>query len=314
MTKQQKSQVIFLAVFAAVLVICHLASKGIVLSGSNIVNVMLHAVFPMFAAWGMMFIFTGGLMDLSVGANLLLAGNVGALLANMGLGYAGLIIGAVVTAVLATQFTAHCAITFDIPAWVAGLGGALILEAILAQWANVMAASSNTLPALKNYRGLGKTPGAFILMAVGFVVAFLIFNKTSLGINLQAVGANPTVSKTMGINVRKTIILSTIIGGVFIGISGVNDISLAGKLSAITGLNSLGTISKALSATLLANSLINIFTKPVGIVISSVIVALLFNVLTIFGVPSGTWQNVCLGLLIILCGVLSHLNEKGVVK
>ena len=58
----------------------------------------------------------------------------------------------------------------------------------------------------------------------------------------------------------------------------------------------------------------NIFTKPVGILISGIAVVALFNILTLFGVPSGTWQNVSLGVVVILCGILSHLNHKGVVK
>lgn len=315
MSKRLKSQLILLGGFAVILLLCHFASDGRVLTGNNLRNVLLHAVFPMFAAWGMMFIFTGGLMDLSVGANMMLAANVGALFAcDFGMGYPGLILGAVVVAVLGTQFTTHCSITLGIPAWISGLGGALVLEAILAHWSKILAEDLQVLPEMDACRALGKMPGAFILVIVGFVAAYLIFNKTSLGINLQAIGANANVAKIMGVNVRKTIILATIIGGVFVGFAGINNISLSGKLPAITGLNSLGAISKALSATLLANSMVNVFTKPVGIVFSSIVVALLFNILTIFGVPSGTGQNICLGLLIILCGMLSHLKYKGVVK
>lgn len=315
MSKRLKLQLLLIGSFAAILVICHLTSGYRVLSGENILNVLLHAAFPMLASWGMMFIFTGGLMDLSVGANLLLAGNVGALFAcQLGWGYPGLILGAVLTSVIATQFTTHCSITLGIPAWVSGLGGALVLEAILAQWSNVLSATNETLPTMDRYRGLGMMPGAFILMAIGLAAAYICFSRTTLGINLQAVGANPGIASAMGINVRKTIILATVIGSVYISFSGISDISMAGKLSAITGLNSLGTISKALSATLLANSMSTIFVKPAGIVFSSIIVAFLFNILTIFGVPSGTMQNICLGLVIIVCGILSHLRYKGVVK
>jgi len=52
----------------------------------------------------------------------------------------------------------------------------------------------------------------------------------------------------------------------------------------------------------------------VGILISGISVVALFNILTLFGVPSGTYQNIALGIVVILCGILSHLNDKGVVK
>ena len=49
---------------------------------------------------GFIFIFTSGIMDLSTGAMMILASNVGGILAvQLGLGYFGLIIGAVATAI-----------------------------------------------------------------------------------------------------------------------------------------------------------------------------------------------------------------------
>ena len=55
----------------------------------------------MIVALGMMFIFTGGMIDLSIGAQAILAGNVAAVLVeDFGLGYAGLIIGAIVAVLL----------------------------------------------------------------------------------------------------------------------------------------------------------------------------------------------------------------------
>lgn len=316
MTKRLKSQLMLLGAVVAILIMCNIASGNRLLTEENIKTIMIHAVFPTFAAWGMCFIFSGGLIDLSVGANVLLSANVGALLAsNFGLGYPGLIIGSVICAVICTQFTTHCAITLGIPAWIAGLGGALVLEAILSQWSIVVANKyAEKLPIMDAYRGLGKMPGAIILLVIGLIAAYMIFNKTTLGINLQAVGANSHVAETMGINPRKTIILATIIGGVFIGFAAINNISLSGKLECISGLNSLSAISKSLSATLLANSIVNIYTKPIGILFSSIAIAALFNILTLFGVPSGTGQNICLAIVIVACGILSNIKYKGVVK
>lgn len=109
-------------------------------------------------------------------------------------------------------------------------------------------------------------------------------------------------------------ILATIVGGIFVGFAAVNDISFAGKLDCTSGLSSLNIIFKSLAATLLADSIANIFSKPFGILLSSMAVAALFNILTLFGVPSGTGQNICLGAVVIFCGILSHLNCKEVIK
>lgn len=315
MSKRVKSQLMLIVGLVAILIVCNIFVKGKLLSLNNLRTILSNAVFPVFTAFGLCFIFTGGLIDLSVGANVLLSANFGAFLAEkMGLGYPGLIIGSILCAVIAEQLCVQCSITLHIPAWISGLGSALILEAILAQWSAVLATTSDKLPNLKNYTALGKMPTMAIILLIGFAAAYVIFNKTTLGLNLQAIGGNAAIAEIMGVKVKKTIIWATIVGGIFVGCAAISDISFVGKLDCSSGLNSLSIIFKSLAATLLADSIQNIFTKPVGILFSGIAVVALFNILTLFGVPSGTYQNVILGFVVILCGVLSHLNYKGVIK
>lgn len=315
MSKRTKSQIALIVGLLVILVICNLFVGGKLLSTNNIRTILSNAVYPVFTAFGLCFIFTGGLIDLSVGANILLSANVGAFFAeNLGLGYPGLIVGAIVCAVVCEQLCVQCSLTLHIPAWISGLGSALILEAILAQWSAVLASQSRKLPNLVNYRALGKMPTMAIILLIGFAAAYIIFNKTTLGINLQAIGGNSAVAEVMGVKVKKTILLATVVGGIFAGCAAITNISFTGKLDCYTGLNSLSTIFKALAATLLADSIQNIFTKPLGILISGISVVALFNILTLFGVPSGTYQNIVLGFVVIFCGVLSHLKYRGVVK
>lgn len=315
MSKRTKSQIGLIVGLIVVFLICNAIVGGKLLRVSNLLMILSHAVFPTLAAYGLMFIFSGGLIDLSVGANILLSANIGALLGErLGLGYFGLIAGCIVCAVVAGQLSVQATITLHIPAWISGLGSALILEAILAWWSTYEATRAEKLPNVTNYRAFGQTPGMYILLVIGVIVAYIIFNKTSLGINLQAMGGNSAVAELMGIKIRKTLVLATVVGGVFIGMAALNDISFAGKLDCTSGLNSLNVIFKSLAATLLADSIANIFTKPVGILISGFSVVALFNILTLMGVPSGTYQNFALGIVVIICGILSHLGHKGVVK
>lgn len=315
MSKRTKSQIMLLGFTLLLLIICNIFVGGKLFSFNNLRTIVTNAVFPVFTAFGLCFIFTGGLIDLSVGANILLSANVGAFLAEgLGLGYPGLIFGSVACAIVAEQLCVQCALTLKIPAWIAGLGSALILEALLAQWSSVAASQANKLPNLVNYRIFGRMPAMAIVLAAGFCAAWIIFNKTTLGINLQAIGGNSEVAGIMGIRARRTIMWATVIGAVFIGFAAISNISYSGKLDCSSGLNSLSIIFKALAATLLADSIQNIFSKPVGILFSGIAVVALFNILTLFGVPSGTFQNIALGIVVIFCGVLSHWNFKGVVK
>ena len=315
MSKRTKYQIAFIAGVLVILIICNALVGGKLLSFRNIRTIISNSVFPVFTAFGLCFIFTGGLIDLSVGANILLSANFGAFLAeSMGLGYPGLILGGILCAVVCEQLCVQWSLTLHIPAWISGLGSALILEAILAQWSAVLASKSQKLPNLTTYRALGKMPTMGIVLLIGFIAAYIIFNKTSLGINLQAIGGNAAVAEVMGVKVKKTILLATVVGGIFAGCAAITNISFTGKLDCSSGLNSLSTIFKALAATLLADSIQNIFTKPVGILLSGIAVVALFNILTLFGVPSGTYQNIVLGFVVIFCGILSHLRDRGVVK
>jgi ribose transport system permease protein len=64
----------------------------------------------------------------------------------------------------------------------------------------------------------------------------------------------------------------------------------------------------------LSGSIASILSPPVGILVSSFFVVSIFNVLTMLGVPSGTGQDIFLGVIVVVCGILSHLRHKGVVK
>ena len=79
-------------------------------------------------------------------------------------------------------------------------------------------------------------------------------------------------------------------------------------------MGSLNGIFKSLAVILIAGSFSRIFNDAVGCVIGAFIVAGLFNVLTLMGVPSGTGQDVCLGIVVLICGILSSLGYKGVMK
>ena len=73
--------------------------------------------------------------------------------------------------------------------------------------------------------------------------------------------------------------------------------------------------AKLLSAVfLLAASFESVIGVPAGVLLGSLLIAGLFNCLTLLGVPSGTGQDIVLGLIVIGCGIISKLNFKGVSK
>jgi ribose transport system permease protein len=163
-------------------------------------------------------------------------------------------------------------------------------------------------------RSLGGEPWNFIVVLFGLIAAYILFNKTSVGYNIQALGSNSRVSKMMGVNVKKTLLLSALIGGIFLGISGAVNESYASRVMPMTGLGSVALIFTALAGYLLADSLKKYMNLTVSIIVGIFIISALFNVLTILGVPSGTWQQTVMGLTVIISGIASQRKYKGVVK
>lgn len=314
--KKLQSQILIIGIIAVICIICHFVTGGRLLMPTNIKTILMQWTYPMMVGLGMMFIFTSGMVDLSIGAQLILAGNIGALLVeDFGLGYFGLIVGTIVVAVICELLSASCSTFLGIPSWVAGLGAALVYEAVATIISTVRAKTAGTsVIYLKNCRELGTFPWIFIIAVVVFIAAYFIFNRSTLGFNLRAVGSSPEVAEAMGIKRKKTIMIAALVGAVIIGIAAITQMSYTGRYTAVSGMGSLSGIFKALATILFAGSFSRIFSDPVGVVVGSFIITILFNILTLLGVPSGTYQEMCLGAVVVICGILSSFKNKGVVK
>ncbi len=314
--KRLQSQILIIAIIVAIYVVCHFITGGRLLAPSNLKVILTQVTYPMILGLGMMFIFGTGMVDLSVGAQVILAANIGAILVeDFGMGYAGLIIGTVVLMVVCELCSASFSVFLGVPAWVAGLGMALVYEAIAAIIVTNRAATAGAaIVYLKHCMALGNFPTIFIIAIAVAVVAWYIFNRTKLGFNMRAIGGNADVAEAMGIKRKKTIMLAALVGALIISVGAITQLSYTGRFSTTTGMGSLNGIFKALAVVLISGSFSRIFNDVIGCVIGAFIVAGLFNVLTLMGVPSGTGQDVCLGAVVLICGVLSSWGYKGVVK
>jgi ribose transport system permease protein len=301
---------------ALIYIILHFLTGGKFLTGSNIFFVLSASVVTAFIAFSFCFLITMGFMDLSLGAILILASNAGGILAiNFHLGYFGLIFGSVTVAVLLVLLNTKLMLVTKIPSWVFGLGIAMIYEAIGAMYNASRVKIGRQVVSLDTVcRELGNPPWNMVVLAVALIASYIIFNRTSIGFGLRAVGSNTGVARMMGININKTIILAALCAGIFVGFGAAINESYGGRVGAFTGLQSITSIFTPLAAYLLAKALEKFFNIIIGAVISAVIITSIFNVLTLLGVPSGTWQQVVMGSSVVICGILSQRRFDGVVK
>ena len=315
--KQQNPLVFFLILIAAIAiaaVIFNLIADGRFLQGTNISVILSHIVWPTFVAWGLCFLFACGYTDLSIGSILVLGSFATTIFGNW-FGYPGVILGGVIVGTLITFLNFNVFAFTKIPSWIAGISLAMIYEAV-AVFMKVNDATSDLIyeEMDKSLRILGQLPWSIILLAVGFVGAYIIYNRTTIGLNIRALGGNKEVSKALGINILKTLLLVGLICGVFIGIAAIVQQSMAGRTTVKTGLTSIYVVFQPLAIVLLAQILQKRLNIIIAVPICAVIIYAIFNLLTILGVPSGTLQEAFLGAFLIVFGIIGQRGHKGVVK
>jgi inositol transport system permease protein len=190
-------------------------------SGENLSNVTRQISVTTILAFGETILIICGLLDLSSGSVLALAGllSVACYKATGSLELAFAV--AVGVAVTCNLLNAVMVALFNAPAFIATLA---MQE--MARGSALLFTRGQNIYQIGKYTVLGQGSVGFIpiplLFLVGlFLVTWYILNSTRFGRGLYAIGGNQEAAKASGINVRATKITAFVINGVFVGIAGV---------------------------------------------------------------------------------------------
>jgi ribose/xylose/arabinose/galactoside ABC-type transport system permease subunit len=289
-------------------------THGVFLEWSNIQILLGQMVWPSFMAWGMTFLFACGYTDLSWGAVVVLGSFATGVFGNMwGLG------GAIIAGVLvgsALVFINFCVFSFTkIPSWIAGISLAMVYEAVSV----FLKTNAKTGPLVeealhKELQVLAQLPQCLIILVIGFVIIYFIYNKTSIGFNIRSIGGNQKVALALGVNLKKTLLWVGLITGLLIGVTSFLQESYSGYTTVKTGLTSIFLIFQPLAIALLADIMQKRINVIIAVPLCSFLLFAVFNCLTLMHVESGTYQEAILGLFLIVFGVVGQRKVKGVVK
>ncbi|MCI9149307.1 MAG: ABC transporter permease [Lachnospiraceae bacterium] len=306
--------IIAAVVILALLVAVNIVVDGKLLTMTNFKILVASATPPTLVAWGFCIIFTGNITDLSPGAVVILAATVSGILGNQ-FGVPAMVVGGLAAGMGCMFLNFAIYRITKVPPWIAGLGMTMVYEAVIGYYASVCSAKGQKVVTLTgSTRMLGMEPWIYVMLVLGFVIAYLLYNYTSFGIGFRAVGDNENVARVMGIKIDKTLMLGGLAAGFFFGFAGFVKEGYAGFVNAQSGLASLSTVFQPMAAVLLAMALSNYINVIVAVPISTFLIILIFNILTLLGVPSGTFQETLLGLIVICFAVLAQRRVKGVVK
>ncbi len=126
---------------------------------------------------------------------------------------------------------------------------------------------------------------------------WVVWNKTSFGKNMFAVGSNPEAANVSGVNVKRVTVLVFGLAGIMYGITGFIEAARIGSNSAATGLN---YELDAIAASVIGGvSFVGGIGKIRGVIIGVVLLRLIFVGLTFLSIDANM-QYIIKGLIILI--------------
>jgi methyl-galactoside transport system permease protein len=146
------------------------------------------------------------------------------------------------------------------------------------------------------FDGLYSIPYIVIIAVAVTLITYVLFNKTTYGKNIYAIGGNAEAAKVSGVNVGRTLILVYLIAGILFGLGGTLE---AARTGGATNNYGNGYELDAIAACVVGgvSNLGGIGTVP-GIVIGVLIFSVINYGLTFINM-SPYWQQIVKGAIII---------------
>ena len=285
--------------------LCSILNKNF-LSSRNIINIARQLTVGIILAYGEMLLVISGLIDLSVGSVLALAGCLSiysyyetkSLLVAMLVAIAVAVACNLVNAVLVTHF--------GVPAFIATLA-----MQMAARGAALYSTNGQNLLQLGDYVKIGQgsigiIPIPVVFMVVITIIIWYIVNHTRYGRSLYAIGGNEAAAIASGINVKRSKYITYIINGILSGIAGVIFMS---RVNAGLPNGAVGYEMEGLTATIVGGTS---FSGGVGTTMGTLagafIIGFLNNIMNLNGVDSYIQQMV--KGLIIAGAVVLDIRSK----
>lgn len=290
-----------------VLILISMMMNDNFLSTRNITNIATQLAVATILAYGEMVLIVSGLLDLSSGAVLALAGVLSVSLykatGSMAMAFAVAIGVAVAFNMINAFFVANC----NLPAFIVTLA-----TQMAARGAALLYTSGQNIVQIGDYAvvGQGKIGGVVpipvIFMIVATIIIAYIMNHTKLGRSFYAIGGNEEASIASGINVVRSKYLAFLINGILVGIAGV---LFMARVNAGLPNGAVSYEMEGLTATIVGGtSFSGGVGTTLGTLVGSFIIGCLNNIMNLQGVDSYV-QQIVKGIIIV-AAVLYDIKFK----
>lgn len=276
------------------------------LSTRNITNIAVQLAVATILAYGEMVLIISGLLDLSSGAVLALAGVLSVSVYKTSGNLLLAVVVSLVVAIIFNMINALFVANFGMPAFIVTLATQMAARGLA-----LLYTKGQNILQIGDYAKLGQgsigpIPIPVIFMVVATIVIWYIMNHTRLGRSFYAIGGNEEASIASGINVVKSKYVAFLINGILVGLAGV---LFMARVNAGLPNGALGYEMEGLTAAIVGGTS---FSGGVGTtsgtLIGSFIIGCLNNIMNLKGVDAYIQQVVKGG--IIVAAVLYDIRFK----
>ena len=279
-----------------------------------IVTIMVITVVPTIAAYGLSFSFVSGIIDFSVGSVMTLAGMLAAV-AGYYFGLPGMLITAIVVAVLLDLIVGGLFAALKIPSLVISLGALMIFEILgtrLSVKIGEIAPAISTGHYIKtpaDLTFLGAPPWNFVVLIIVALMYHVIYYRTKFSTQVRMVGSDELIARNIGIKPLKVKFVTFLIGGIFFGIAAMVSACYSSAVGYKVEMASMSMVFKPLMAVIIGMSLERFVRMPIGIFIGSLCISIILTGIIALGWPDSL-QNVILGLFMLIVLAFPTIQQK----
>ncbi len=302
MIARLKKLIPFLGIILMILIF-ETGSHGKLLTRGNVNSIINQTVYVAVMAFGAVFVYSHGGMDLSYGGVLGFSVLIGILVANTGVPVAVVILANIISALAWFLLNGFVSVYLKVSSFIVSLCVMYMCRGIL----NTVCAKQKFSVPVYMY-SFDSVPIKLSVLVVSFIVCYLLFEKSPVGKANKAIGGNPVAARLSGIHTERTRMLAYVISGITVGVSAFILMARAGSVSTSTGQGMEMNVVTALvlgGVPLSGGSRV----KMTGSLVGSFSVIILRNGLIILGVNERVVEGIQ-GIVLLLLVLLTYVKNK----
>ena len=282
-----------------------ISTQGRFLAVTNLSNVLDQCLTVIIMSVGTAFIFACGRMDMSCGGIMALSQLfLGRLMLN-GTAVPILLLVSVVTSVLIYLLAGAVSTYLKVMPFIVSMCVSNICMGIV----STALSKDDLLIPYRTYALLDSLPVKLTVVVLLILVGVIVFNKTSIGRELKAIGGNELASRQSGVKVEKLVLLSFVVSGLFVAVGSLLNLAHSTMVTPTSG-STLGL--NCITALVLGGFPLAGGTKSriMSAVVGALTVTVLNNGLSLMGVDPAVSLTLKGILFLVIVGA-SYERAKG---